>query len=156
MRRIDNSPIGTGFSEIRLFAVIRNESLRLPSWLRHYRELGVNRFFIVDNDSSDGSGVALLKEPDVHLFHTRESFDGSTLDPDQKISVMEAIKCYTIYAAYSGFEEDVKGSLEPGKLADLIVLSEDPLKVPVDRIKDIKTIMTIIDGEIAYKSSDWQ
>jgi predicted amidohydrolase YtcJ len=79
-----------------------------------------------------------------------ESFDGSILDPDQNISVMEAIKCYTIYAAYSGFEEEVKGSIEPGKLADLIVLSDDPLTAPLDKIKDIKVQITIIDGKVKY------
>jgi len=85
----------------------------------------------------------------------RESFDGSILDEEQRISVMEAIRCYTIHAAYAGFEEEVKGSIEPGKLADLIVVSEDPLNVPVDRIKDIKVKMTIVDGKIMYKSPGW-
>jgi predicted amidohydrolase YtcJ len=84
----------------------------------------------------------------------RESFDGSILDPEQRISVMEAIRCYTIYAAYSGFEEDMKGSIEPGKLADLIVVSDNPLTVTVDYIKDIKVEMTIIDGKIVYKKPD--
>ena len=84
----------------------------------------------------------------------RESFDGSVLESKQRISVMEAIRCYTIYSAYAGFEEKIKGSIEPGKLADLIVASEDPLTVPIDKIKDIKVTMTIIDGIIKYKSSD--
>jgi len=80
----------------------------------------------------------------------RESFDGSILGEEQRISVMEAIKCYTIYAAISGFEENIKGSLEPGKLADLIVLDLDPLTVPVDQIKEIKVNMTIVNGKIVY------
>ncbi len=66
---------------------------------------------------------------------------------------MEAIQCYTINSAYSGFEEDIKGSIEPGKLADIIVVSDDPLSVPVDKIKD-KVKMTIIDGKTVYASSD--
>lgn len=80
----------------------------------------------------------------------QESFDGSILDPEQRISVQEAIRCYTIYAARAGFEEEIKGSIEPGKLADLIVLSEDPLTVPVDEIKQIKILLTIIDGKIVF------
>ncbi|UCH03143.1 MAG: amidohydrolase [Candidatus Bathyarchaeota archaeon] len=84
----------------------------------------------------------------------RESFNGSILNSDQRISVMDAIRCYTIDSAYAGFEEKIKGSIESGKLADLIVISEDPLDIPVDRIKDIKVVMTIIDGRIVYKSKD--
>lgn len=85
----------------------------------------------------------------------RETFDGSILNPEQRISVMEAIRCYTLYSAYADFEENVKGSIEPGKLADLIIVSEDPLTVPVDEIKDIKVTMTIIDGKIVYKNKKW-
>ena len=56
--------------EIRAFARCRNEALRLPAFLRHYRQLGVDRFFIVDNGSSDGSVDYLAAQTDVHLFHT--------------------------------------------------------------------------------------
>jgi predicted amidohydrolase YtcJ len=69
---------------------------------------------------------------------------------------MDAIRCYTIHSAYAGFEEKIKGSIESGKLADLIVISDDPINIPVDRIKDIKVLMTIIDGRIVYKSKDWE
>lgn len=85
----------------------------------------------------------------------RESFDGSILDEEQRISVMEAIRCYTIHGAYAGFEEEVKGSIEPGKLADLIVVSEAPLSASIDRIKEIKVKMTLVDGKIMYRSPDW-
>jgi predicted amidohydrolase YtcJ len=70
--------------------------------------------------------------------------------PDQKITVEEAIKCYTINNAYAAFEEDVKGSIEPGKIADLVVLSDDLLTIPPEDIKDVKVEMTIFDGEIIY------
>jgi predicted amidohydrolase YtcJ len=53
-----------------------------------------------------------------------------------------------MYGAYSGFEEQIKGSIEKGKLADLIVVSDDPLTVLPDRLKDIKAEMTIVDGKI--------
>jgi hypothetical protein len=56
--------------EIRAFSTCRNERLRLPAFLEHYRGLGVNRFFIVDNDSSDGTRQYLAEQPDVHLFLT--------------------------------------------------------------------------------------
>ncbi|UCH01556.1 MAG: amidohydrolase, partial [Candidatus Bathyarchaeota archaeon] len=81
----------------------------------------------------------------------RESYDGTVLSPEERISVMDAIRCYTINSAYAGFEENIKGSIEPGKLADLIVVSEDPLRIAMDKIKDIKTEMTIVNGKIEYR-----
>jgi hypothetical protein len=60
--------------EIRLFSKCRNEVLRLPAFLRHYRKLGVNRFFLVDNASTDGTLEYLLKQPDVHVFRTTGRF----------------------------------------------------------------------------------
>jgi predicted amidohydrolase YtcJ len=69
----------------------------------------------------------------------------------QKVSVMEAIKLYTINAAYHSFDEDKLGSIEPGKLADFVVLGEDILTIPTERIKDIPVEMTIIEGRIIYR-----
>jgi glycosyltransferase involved in cell wall biosynthesis len=77
MLRLDTKKIPAGEREIRAFAGARNEKLRLPFWLDHYRRLGVDRFFIVDNDSTDGTREALLEEPDVHVFHTKGSFHDS-------------------------------------------------------------------------------
>jgi predicted amidohydrolase YtcJ len=82
----------------------------------------------------------------------RKTYNGDILNPDEKIDVMNAVRAYTINAAYAGFEEDVKGSIEQGKLADMIVLSDDILSVPTDAIKDIKVETTIIDGKIVYEA----
>jgi predicted amidohydrolase YtcJ len=74
----------------------------------------------------------------------RESF------PQQRLSVEEALGMYTVDAAYSSCEEKVKGSIEDDKLADLTILSKDPLAVPTDEIKDVNIDMTIIDGKVVY------
>ncbi len=60
------APLG----QIRAFATCRDERLRLPAFLKHYRDLGIDRFFIVDNDSNDGTADYLVDQPDVHLFRT--------------------------------------------------------------------------------------
>src|SRR5450432_4038045 len=72
--RGDRIPGEVGSKEIRLFSKCRNESLRLPAFLRFYRKLGVQRFFFADNASTDGTAQLLAKEPDVHVFRTDGSF----------------------------------------------------------------------------------
>jgi len=71
--------------------------------------------------------------------------------PDQKITRGEALRCYTINNARLTFEEEIKGSIEPSKLADLVVLSHDILTCSEDQIKDIQPLMTIVRGKIVYE-----
>jgi predicted amidohydrolase YtcJ len=82
---------------------------------------------------------------------SRKLKDGSVFYPDQRMSRMEALKSYTISAAYAGFEEDNRGSLKPGKYADITVLSKDILKIPEDEIPSAKVSYTIVGGKVAYK-----
>jgi hypothetical protein len=70
--------------------------------------------------------------------------------PEERITVDEALRIYTVNAAYASFEENVKGSIEEGKLADLTVLSHNPLNVPPNKIGGIKVEMTIVGGRIVY------
>ena len=70
---------------------------------------------------------------------------------DQKMSRMEALKSYTINGAYAGFEEGLKGSLAPGKLADVTVLSKDILTVPDDEIRSAQVRYTIVGGKVLYE-----
>jgi hypothetical protein len=72
--RRDSRPIGQDKNEVRLFAVMRDEMLRLPFFLAYYRKLGVSRFFVIDNGSRDGLGEYLLEQPDCHLFFTSGSY----------------------------------------------------------------------------------
>jgi predicted amidohydrolase YtcJ len=90
---------------------------------------------------------------DIWTCVSRKSWNGAVISPEEAISVMDAIRVFTINAAYSGFEEDIKGSIEPGKLADLIVINEDILTIDTDKIKDIHVDYTIINGEIVYQST---
>jgi predicted amidohydrolase YtcJ len=70
---------------------------------------------------------------------------------EQRISVYEAIEIFTINGAKIGFEEDIKGSIEPGKLADFVVLSDDPFRIPKEKINTIKVEMTIVGGKTVHK-----
>ena len=81
----------------------------------------------------------------------RKTKYGTPVQAEEAISVMDAIKMFTIWAAYGGFEEKVKGSIEPGKLADLVVLSSDPLAARPEDLADIQADLVILDGKVAYE-----
>ena len=74
--------------------------------------------------------------------------------PEQKISVHEALKAYTINGAYSTFDEDVKGSIKVGKLADITVCDKNLMKIDPKNILDMDVVMTIVDGKIVYSKED--
>lgn len=86
----------------------------------------------------------------IYFAVTRKTKGGATVVPQQSIPVETAIRQYTINAAYAGFEESSKGTLEIGKVADMIVVSEDPTVGDASRIKDIHVIKTIINGEVVH------
>lgn len=90
----------------------------------------------------------------IYAAVTRRTLDGKNPDgwvPEQKISVEDAIKCYTINSAYASFEENIKGSIEVGKLADLVVLSDDILSIDPIKIENVTVEMTIFDGKIIFQ-----
>ena len=83
----------------------------------------------------------------------RKTRQGITLGTDERISVIEAIKAVTINSAYQYFEESTKGSIKEGKIADLIVVDKNPLKVDRNELRNIKVLETIKDGQTIYKTS---
>lgn len=102
-----------------------------------------------------GSDCPVIKpSPMYGIWGALARADGKNGEPVgemQKIDIMDAIRMYTYNGAYASFEEDIKGSIEEGKLADLTVLSENILKAPLDRIRDIRADMTLIDGEVVFE-----
>ena len=88
--------------------------------------------------------------PSFYATVTRRLKDGSTFYPDQRLTRIEALRTYTLNAAYAAFEEDIKGSLEVGKLADVTVLSRDILECPDDEILDTTVVLTIVGGTLAH------
>ena len=67
------------------------------------------------------------------------------------MSVEEALRIYTMHGAYASFEEDIKGSIEVGKLADMVVLDQDPTQIDPMTIKDIPVLRTIVGGKTVYE-----
>jgi hypothetical protein len=79
--------------------------------------------------------------------------DGQVCGPDERVDLTTAIRMHTINGAFASFEESQKGSLEPGKLADLVVLAEDLTRVPSREIRQIPVAMTVSGGRVVYEAS---
>ncbi len=80
----------------------------------------------------------------------RITSSGKVLGPDQRVPVLEALRAVTSYAAYQACEDTIKGTLEPGKLADFVILEENPLTIDPVKIKDIKIEATIVGNKVVY------
>jgi predicted amidohydrolase YtcJ len=104
---------------------------------------------------SDWPVVTLDPLVGLHAAVTREDLDGKPAGgwiPEQCLTLSEAIRGYTKEAAYGSFDDDVKGSLEAGKLADLVVLSEDLFKILPRRIAEVEVLLTVVGGKAVYVS----
>ena len=82
---------------------------------------------------------------------TRKSSSGQIVGPEEAIDIMEAIRVYTWNGAYLSKDEDRLGSIEPGKLADLIVIDRDITSVPPEELLEIEVLTTMADGNIVYE-----
>jgi predicted amidohydrolase YtcJ len=106
---------------------------------------------------SNGTDVPVERIDPVRNFYasvTRRTADGSLFYPDQRMTRAEALRSYTLAAAYAAFEEDRKGSLAPGKLADLVVLSRDLLTVPEPEILEARVDLTIVGGKVRFERAE--
>jgi predicted amidohydrolase YtcJ len=83
---------------------------------------------------------------------TRKTVSGAELNPEQRINRDEALRMWTIDGAANGFDDDIKGSIETGKLADMVVISKDYLTCPVDEIRNIEALRTVVDGKVVHDS----
>jgi predicted amidohydrolase YtcJ len=90
----------------------------------------------------------------IYAAATRRTLDGKHQDgwvPEQKISVEEAVRAYTVGSAFAEFQEKEKGVIAPGKLADLVMLSQDIFKIDPKEIEKVKVVLTIVDGRVVYE-----
>ena len=100
---------------------------------------------------SSGTDAPVVPYPPLWtLYHfvTRDTITGGVLGADQKVTRQQALRMATINNAWLNMEERMKGSIEPGKFADLVILSEDPLTCPEPRLRDAKVLMTMVGGKV--------
>jgi len=82
---------------------------------------------------------------------TRLTQTGQRMGPGQGVTIDEALRMFTINGAFASFEEEIKGTITPGKLADLVVLSGDPRAIPAEDLPSLSVEMTVVDGRVAYE-----
>ena len=93
----------------------------------------------------------------VYAAVTRRTIDGKNPNgwvPEQKISVKETVRAYTVGSAYAEFQENVKGTISVGKLADLVLLSGDIFKMDPNEIENVKVVLTMVDGRVVYEARE--
>jgi predicted amidohydrolase YtcJ len=108
---------------------------------------------------SAGTDSPVVPYPPLWVFYhfvTRDTISGGVLGPDQRISRREALRLETINNAYTTFEENIKGSIEPGKVADLVVLPDDIMTVQAESLESMNVLMTVVGGKIVYQRDDFR
>ncbi|MDQ6602522.1 MAG: amidohydrolase [Chloroflexota bacterium] len=124
-----------------------NDRLRYANAMRTFIDRG-----IVAAASSDAPVVTVSPLAGIETMMTRADFAGGVAFPEEGITFAEAVWAYTWAGAYASFEENSKGSLTPGKLGDVTVLSADARTVDPDDIAELAVDYTIMDGEIVYRA----
>ena len=103
------------------------------------------------------TSAALAQSPSpepVIDIHQHTDYRGRTWGANQRISVDQALRVCTVNGAHASFEENIKGSISAGKLADFVILAEDPHKVDPQRIKDIRVVRTVVGGRTVHPKGD--
>ena len=127
--------------------IMRHSSLALNDRSRHYDQWRLDHMVKLDPDASINPYNPFLA---MWSVITRKTERGTVFNREQAISRKEALKMYTINNAYASFEEHLKGSIEPGKLADLVILSDDILTCSFEKIREIKPLLTMVNGRVVF------
>jgi hypothetical protein len=108
-----------------------------------------------DSPGTNASRYYLNPMLGLYAAVTRKTLSGQPEGgwfPQEKLTVEEAIRAYTLNTAYAAYEEDLKGSITVGKLADVVVLSDNLLTMNPDHIKDVKVVTTVVGGNVVYEA----
>lgn len=130
-------------------------------YLRNYGRHRADTMFPARSLSA--RGVVVAGSSDAPVTHyaplfgieqalTRATMGGEVCGPDERVDLATAIRMHTWNGAYASFEEHLKGSLEPGKLADLVVLAEDLARVPATGLRHVGVLMTVVGGQVVYEA----
>ena len=147
-KRLGLTPVPTPGSirGLGLRPAARDQVRRLP-----YRSLLALGFRPPGNSDTAGTRTEMINPlTNLHLLVTRANTRGAPVQPEEALSLTDALRVYSLFPAWTGFEETLKGSIEPGKLADLVVLSEDISAIPAARLADVQVDMTMVDGVMRY------
>jgi predicted amidohydrolase YtcJ len=139
-------PSFTYFSGDRYLATVEKDFI---PWL--YRTGTLVKSGLTIGAGSDSPIVPNSPIMGIYGAVTRMTSSGQTLNPTEKITAAEVIKMYTLNAAYASHEEKIKGSIAPGKLADMVLLSRNPTRVSAEEIKGIKVQITVIGGKVVWE-----
>ena len=147
-------PVPTPYSSLGWYGDGWLETAKPGDKVVPYRTLLEMGFMPPGNSDSMGTEPEALNPWwSIWCAVARKTRSGREICPEEGLSVIDAIRLYTTFAAHAGFEERIKGSIEPGKLADLIVLSDDPFEIPVDALKDIRVTSTIVGGRKVHSEA---
>ncbi|HEX6941036.1 MAG TPA: amidohydrolase [Longimicrobiales bacterium] len=124
----------------------RERAERTSYLWRSFRDAGVVVTNGTDTPVEDVDPLA-----NFYAAVARKTREGEVFTPDQRLTREEALRSYTLDNAYAAFEEDINGSITPGKLADIVVLSKDIMTVPEDEIPTARVVMTVVGGEVRYR-----
>jgi predicted amidohydrolase YtcJ len=151
LKRAGIIPVPTPYSSLGWFGDAWLDASRPGEKVVPYRSLVEEGFMPPGNSDCMGTEPEALNPWwSIWCVVTRKTRSGRTICPEEGLGVMDAIRLYTTHSAYAGFEETLKGSIEPGKLADLVVLSEDPFEIPPDGLKEVRVVKTLIGGEVVH------
>jgi predicted amidohydrolase YtcJ len=131
--------------------VIGHERAKLTYAFRSLRDAGARLAF--GSDWFVAPPTPLLG---IYAAVTRRTLDGKQPDgwiPEQKITVEDALKAYTINGAFASLDDSIKGSIERGKLADIVIIDRDITRIQPDQIADAKVTATIVGGRVVYENS---
>lgn len=102
-----------------------------------------------------GHSDALICSPNpwlgIYSMVTRKTSSGDVLYGAERVMPVEAIRAYSIDGAYAAWEESLKGTIEVGKFADLVVVDRDPLTIPGDELNQVENLITVVDGKVVYQ-----
>ena len=129
------------------FVFYGEELMKRAMAYRSFLDAGIRA--AAGSDFSPGPFAPLMG---IQGMVTRKGWDGKIWGANQKISVADAIRVNTIHGAYASKEENLKGSITPGKLADFVMLAEDPHTIDPEKIKDITIVRTVVGGNSAYEA----